>query len=204
MLVWIAVPPLILLVPLYVEMVNLGLYDTPWSVILIYSAVNLPFNTYLMTAYFRGVPGRARRSRAAGWRRPAQIFVRVLLPLARPALATLVIFNFLWAWNEFIFALLLLPSDETKTLTVGVLQLQGRFNLDPTALMAGLVIATLPVSASTWSSSAISCAPWPRGSGADGRAEHSTTSLTGADRVLLTLKTLGRSLVGGVARRDLA
>jgi raffinose/stachyose/melibiose transport system permease protein len=56
-----------------------------------------------------------------------------------------VIFNFLWVWNEFIFALLLLPSDETKTLTVGVLQLQGRFNLDPTALMAGLLIATLPV-----------------------------------------------------------
>ena len=74
-----------------------------------------------------------------------QILWRVLLPLARPALATLVIFNFLWVWNEFIFALLLLPSDETKTLTVGVLQLQGRFNLDPTALMAGLLIATLPV-----------------------------------------------------------
>ena len=55
-LAWIAVPPLILLVPLYVEMVNLDLYDTPWSLILIYSAVNLPFNTYLMTAYFRGVP----------------------------------------------------------------------------------------------------------------------------------------------------
>ena len=99
----------------------------------------------MMTAYFRGVPDEivdAARLDGAG---PHGVFLRVMLPLARPALATLVIFNFLWAWNEFIFALLLLPSEDTKTLTVGVLQLQGRFNLDPTALMAGLFISTLPV-----------------------------------------------------------
>jgi multiple sugar transport system permease protein len=144
-LAWIAVPPLILLVPLYVEMVNLDLYDTPWSLILIYSAVNLPFNTYLMTAYFRGVPDDLVDAARLDGASAHGVFLRVMLPLARPALATLVIFNFLWAWNEFIFALLLLPSEETKTLTVGVLQLQGRFNLDPTALMAGLFISTLPV-----------------------------------------------------------
>jgi ABC-type glycerol-3-phosphate transport system permease component len=144
-LVWIAVPPLILLVPLYVQMVSLGLFDTYWSVILIYTAVNLPFNTYLMTAFFRSLPEELAEAARMEGASVHQILWRVLLPLARPALATLVIFNFLWVWNEFIFALLLLPSDETKTLTVGVLQLQGRFNLDPTALMAGLLIATLPV-----------------------------------------------------------
>ena len=144
-LAWIAVPPLILLVPLYVEMVDLGLFDTRWSVILIYSAVNLPFNTYLMTAYFRGVPDELVDAARLDGASAHGVFLRVMLPLARPALATLVIFNFLWAWNEFIFALLLLPSESTKTLTVGVLQLQGRFNLDPTALMAGLFISTLPV-----------------------------------------------------------
>jgi ABC-type glycerol-3-phosphate transport system permease component len=144
-LIWIAVPPLILLVPLYVQMVSLGLFDTYWSVILIYTAVNLPFNTYLMTAFFRSLPEELAEAARMEGASVHQILWRVLLPLARPALATLVIFNFLWVWNEFIFALLLLPSDETKTLTVGVLQLQGRFNLDPTALMAGLLIATLPV-----------------------------------------------------------
>jgi multiple sugar transport system permease protein len=144
-LAWIAVPPLILLVPLYVEMVDLGLYDTPWSLILIYSAVNLPFNTYLMTAYFRNIPDDLVDAARLDGATAHGVFLRVMLPLARPALATLVIFNFLWAWNEFIFALLLLPSEESKTLTVGVLQLQGRFNLDPTALMAGLFISTLPV-----------------------------------------------------------
>jgi ABC-type glycerol-3-phosphate transport system permease component len=145
LLAWIAVPPLILLVPLYVQMVELGLYDTYLSLILIYSAVNLPFNMYLMTAYFRNVPDELVEAARLDGASVHGVFWRVMVPLARPALATLVIFNFLWAWNEFIFALLLVPSDSTKTLTVGVLQLQGRFNLDPTALMAGLLISTLPV-----------------------------------------------------------
>jgi ABC-type glycerol-3-phosphate transport system permease component len=145
LLVWIAVPPLILLVPVYVQMVNLGLYDSYLSLILIYTSVNLPFNMYLMTAYFRGVPDELVEAARLDGASVHGVFWRVMMPLARPALATLVIFNFLWAWNEFIFALLLLPSEGMKTLTVGVLQLQGRFNLDPTALMAGLFISTLPV-----------------------------------------------------------
>jgi ABC-type glycerol-3-phosphate transport system permease component len=144
-LCWIAIPPLLLMVPIYVEMVQLGLLDTYGSVILLYTALNLPFNVYLMTAYFRSVPDElieAARVDGAGLHR---IFLRIMVPLAKPALATLVIFNVLWAWNEFLFALLLLQSDNVKTLTVGVLQLQGRFTTDYPAMMAGLLITSLPV-----------------------------------------------------------
>jgi ABC-type glycerol-3-phosphate transport system permease component len=144
-LAWIAIPPLLLMVPIYVEMVQLGLLDTYGSVIFLYTALNLPFNVYLMTAFFRAVPDElieAARVDGAGLHR---IFLRVLVPLAKPAIATLVIFNVLWAWNEFLFALLLLQSDSVKTLTVGVLQLQGRFTTDYPALMAGLLITSLPV-----------------------------------------------------------
>ncbi len=144
-LAWLAIPPLLLMVPIYVEMVQLGLLDTWGSVILLYTALNLPFNVYLMTAFFRSLPDElieAARIDGAGVHR---IFVRILLPLAKPALATLIIFNFLWAWNEFLFALLMLQSDSVKTLTVGVLSLQGRFTTDYPALMAGLLITSLPV-----------------------------------------------------------
>lgn len=144
-LAWLAIPPLLLMVPIYVEMVQLGLLNTYWSAIFLYTALNLPFNVYLMTSYFRSVPDElieAARIDGAGVHRT---FQRVLLPLARPALATLVIFNVLWAWNEFLFALLLLQTDGVKTLTVGVLQLQGRFVSDYPALMAGLLITSLPV-----------------------------------------------------------
>jgi raffinose/stachyose/melibiose transport system permease protein len=144
-LIWIAIPPLLLMVPIYIEMVQLGLLDTYFSVILLYTALNLPFNVYLMTAYFRTVPDElieAARIDGAGVHR---IFRWVMLPLAKPALATLIIFNVLWAWNEFLFALLLLQTDNVKTLTVGVLELQGRFVTDYPALMAGLLITSLPV-----------------------------------------------------------
>jgi ABC-type glycerol-3-phosphate transport system permease component len=136
---------LLLMVPIYVEMVQLGLLDTYGSVIFLYTALNLPFNVYLMTAYFRSVPDElieAARIDGAGIHRTFQL---ILLPLAKPAIATLVIFNVLWAWNEFLFALLMLQSDGVKTLTVGVLQLQGRFVSDYPALMAGLLITSLPV-----------------------------------------------------------
>ena len=144
-LAWLAIPPLLLMVPIYVEMVQLGLLDTWGSVILLYTALNLPFNVYLMTAFFRSLPDElidAARIDGAGVHRT---FLRVVLPLAKPALATLIIFNFLWAWNEFLFALLMLQSDGVKTLTVGVLSLQGRFTTDYPALMAGLLITSLPV-----------------------------------------------------------
>jgi raffinose/stachyose/melibiose transport system permease protein len=144
-LAWIAIPPLLLMVPIYVEMVQLGLLDTYGAVIFLYTALNLPFNVYLMTAFFRSVPDElieAARVDGAGIHR---IFFRILVPLSKPALATLVIFNILWAWNEFLFALLMLQSDSVKTLTVGVLQLQGRFTTDYPALMAGLLITSLPV-----------------------------------------------------------
>jgi ABC-type glycerol-3-phosphate transport system permease component len=144
-LAWIAIPPLLLIVPVYVEIVNLGLLDTYWSVIFLYTALNLPFNVYLMAAFFRSLPDElleAARIDGAGTHRS---FLQIMVPLARPALATLCIFNFLWAWNEFLYALLLLTNDDVKTLTVGVLQLQGRFTTDYPALMAGLLITSLPV-----------------------------------------------------------
>jgi ABC-type glycerol-3-phosphate transport system permease component len=144
-LIWIAIPPLLMMVPIYIEMVQLGLLNTYFAVILLYTALNLPFNVYLMTAYFRTVPDElieAARIDGAGVH---HVFRGVMLPLAKPALATLIIFNVLWAWNEFLFALLLLQTDNVKTLTVGVLQLQGRFVTDYPAMMAGLLITSIPV-----------------------------------------------------------
>jgi len=144
-LAWIAIPPLLLIVPIYVEIVNLGLLDTYWSVILLYTALNLPFNVYLMTAFFRSLPDELLEAARIDGASVPETFAYVMVPLARPAIATLAIFNFLWAWNEFMFALFILTSTGSKPLTVAVQQLQGRFDQDPTGLMAGLCIATLPV-----------------------------------------------------------
>jgi raffinose/stachyose/melibiose transport system permease protein len=126
-------------------MAQLHLVNTYWSVILLYTALNLPFNCYLMTAFFRALPDELVEAAKADGASLHRIFVEILLPLCRPALATLCIFNILYVWNEFVFALLFLRSDSVKTLTVGVLQMQGRFFHDYPAFMAGLLITSLPV-----------------------------------------------------------
>jgi ABC-type glycerol-3-phosphate transport system permease component len=68
-----------------------------------------------------------------------------MVPISIPAIATLVIFNALFVWNEFVFALLLLHDDKVRTLTVGVNQMQGKFFFDYPALLAGLLITSLPM-----------------------------------------------------------
>lgn len=142
---WLAVPPVALMVPVYEEMNSLGLINTYWSVILFYTAINTPFNVYLMSSYLRGLPDELMEAARMDGARVHSTFLRVIMPMARPAIATLAVFNFLFAWNEFVFALLLLQSDNVKTATVGVLQLQGRFSVNYPVLVAGLLITSLPV-----------------------------------------------------------
>jgi len=142
---WLALPPVVLIVPIYIEMVQLHLINTYFSVILLYTAFNIPFDTFLMTAFFRSLPDELVEAARIDNASPHQIFRLVLVPLAKPALGTLAIFNILYAWNEFIFALLLLSPNNVKTLTVGVLQLQGRYTIDYPVIMAGLLVASIPV-----------------------------------------------------------
>lgn len=144
-LAWIALPPILLMVPIYVEMVDLGLVNTYWSVILLYSALNLPFNMFLMSAFFRAIPDELLEAARVDGASIHTMFVRIMLPLSVPAIATLAIFNALYVWNEFVFALLLLHDDSVRTLTVGVDQLLGKFFYDYPALLAGMFIASLPM-----------------------------------------------------------
>jgi ABC-type glycerol-3-phosphate transport system permease component len=144
-LAWIAIPPLLLMVPIYVEMVDLGLVNTYWSVILLYSALNLPFNMYLMTAFFKAVPTELLEAARVDGASVHRMFAGILLPLSVPAIATLVIFIALYVWYDFVFALLLLHDDSVRTLTVGVNQLVGKFFFDYPALLAGMLITSLPM-----------------------------------------------------------
>ena len=147
-LAWLALPPVVLIVPIYIEMVQLHLLNTYYSVIFLYTALNIPFNTFLMTAFFRSLPSELVEAARMDGASPHRIFRGVMLPLAKSALGTLAIFDVLYAWNEFIFALLLLSNDSVKTLTVGVLELQGRYTVNVPVIMSGLLVASLPVFAS--------------------------------------------------------
>lgn len=139
------VPPVVLLVPLFVFGVRIGQISTFRLVILIYVGLMLPFSIYMLTNFFRTIPASMIEAAvidgASSWR----VFRRIVLPLSAAPLVTLAVVNLLWVWNELLIALVFLQDDSKKTLMVGITGFQSRYSLDVPVIMAGLTIATLPI-----------------------------------------------------------
>lgn len=139
------VPPVVLLVPLFVFGVRIGQISTFRLVILIYVGLMLPFSVYMLTNFFRTIPASLIEAAvidgASSWR----VFRRIVLPLSAAPLVTLGVVNLLWVWNELLIALVFLQDDSKKTLMVGITGFQSRYSLDVPAIMAGLTLATLPI-----------------------------------------------------------
>jgi ABC-type glycerol-3-phosphate transport system permease component len=139
------VPPVVLIVPLFVSMVQWQMVNTYYGVILIYTGLMLPFSTYLMTNFFRTVPREIVDAALIDGASSFGIFWRIFVPLSAPAVMTLIVVNALWVWNELLIALVFLQKDHLKTLMVGIAALRSRHYVDIPATMAGLLIATIPI-----------------------------------------------------------
>jgi ABC-type glycerol-3-phosphate transport system permease component len=139
------VPPVVLLVPLFVFGVELGMISTFRLVILIYVGLMLPFSVYMLANFFRTIPPSMIEAAvidgASSWR----VFRLIVLPLSAAPLVTLAVVNLLWVWNELLIALVFLQDDSKKTLMVGITGFQSRYSLDVPVIMAGLTLATLPI-----------------------------------------------------------
>jgi ABC-type glycerol-3-phosphate transport system permease component len=139
------VPPVVLLIPLFQVGAQLGWISTFRIVILIYIGLMLPFSIYLLANFFKTIPASLLEAAALDGAAPFQVFRLVVLPLSGPPVATLVVVNLLWAWNELLLALVFLQGDDKKTLMVGITGFQSRYSLDIPTVMAGMVVATLPL-----------------------------------------------------------
>ena len=139
------VPPVVMMVPLFVWMVRWKLVNTYPGVILIYVGLLLPFSVYLMTNFFQTVPREILDAARIDGCSNFGLFRQILMPLAAPAVVTLIVVNALWAWNELLIALVFLQKDDLKTLMVGIAAMRSRNYVDIPATMAGLLIATIPI-----------------------------------------------------------
>ncbi|MCC6310778.1 MAG: carbohydrate ABC transporter permease [Trueperaceae bacterium] len=137
------IPGQVILIPNFILLRYLGWIDTYWALIVpgIFSA----FGTFLLRQYFLTIPGELEDAAVVDGATRFQIYTRVILPLAGPALSALAIFTFLGQWNSFLFPLVVTKTTGMSTLTVGLRTLQGQYNTDWTLLMAGAVIALAPV-----------------------------------------------------------
>jgi multiple sugar transport system permease protein len=135
-------PPIVLLFPLY-ELVRLaGLMNHPWGLILPYAALNLPLSIWLLTGYFEQIPYELEEAASVDGLSRFQIFLKIILPLSAPALATTAILAFIFAWNEFMFALTFMNLESARTITVGAATLSGAFMYEiPWGLLAAGVVA---------------------------------------------------------------
>ncbi len=133
------------ILPLFYLLDSLRMTSNLVSLILVYAALSIPFSTFVLTVFFRQMPIELEEAARLDGAGPFQTFLRVLVPLVRPALATVIVFRFVPIWNDFFYPLILMRDRDTYTLPVGLTRFFGEYSTDWPQLFAGLTIATLPL-----------------------------------------------------------
>ncbi len=132
------------LVPLFIFLKRTRLYDTPFALILPYVAFAIPMAIYIFVGFFKTIPTEMEEAACLDGMSIYGIFLRIMAPLIRPAIATVAIFTYLSCWNELMFAISFISKQQWKTLTVGIMGMVGMYATNWGALGAGLVVATVP------------------------------------------------------------
>ncbi|MFC4554862.1 carbohydrate ABC transporter permease [Georgenia faecalis] len=144
-LLGIMVPTEAIVVPLFFDLRAVGLTNTIWAIALPQVAQSVAFGTFWMRSYFRGANRsiiEAARLDGAGHSR---VLWQVLVPVARPAVVTLVLLTFMWTWNEFLIPLVMSPNAQLRTAPLGLALFQGQYVQGTTLLAAGAVLVALPM-----------------------------------------------------------
>lgn len=144
-LIGLTIPLDILVVPLYYEMRDFHLLDTLWALILPQIAIGLPFGILLLRSFIQDIPEEIFQASELDGCSNFKTLLHIVLPLTWPAVITLVVFNFMWTWNQFLLPTVMIQTDDVRTLPVGLNYFQGRYSTDIPLMMAGAMIAFLPV-----------------------------------------------------------
>jgi multiple sugar transport system permease protein len=138
------IPMISIAIPMYMIINGIGLIDTRLALIITYTAINVPFAIWLMMGFFKNIPKEFDEAARIDGCNIFTAFIKVILPVSLPGLATTAIFCFMLAWNDFLFALLL-TSTNAKTATVGISEFLTAYNLDLGPMTAAAVSFSLPV-----------------------------------------------------------
>jgi raffinose/stachyose/melibiose transport system permease protein len=139
------VPPVTLLVPMFVLMVDTGWVNHLQSVIVFYTGLLVPFAVFFLTNFFRTVPQELIEAASVEGAGPFTVLRRIVMPLSGAAAFTLVVVQAIWVWNELLIALVFLQNDSARTLMAGLAQFQGRYTTNQPLVLAGALVAIAPV-----------------------------------------------------------
>jgi len=138
-------PAIVLVIPLYVMFSRMGLRDSIHVLVLVYLAQTLPVALYMLRTYFQTLPSEMEDAGLIDGCSRFGVIWRIVIPLSAPALASVALYTFMIAWNEFLFAFMFLDSPEKFTLSRGLVQLEGSVHLSKQLVMAASVMVTLPI-----------------------------------------------------------
>ena len=137
-------PIVVLIVPLFITFRILGLLNTLYSLMIVYTVFNIPFCTMMMQGFFAGVPVELEEAAMVDGCNRFGAIVRVAVPLARPGLIATFLFAFIGAWNELLFAVMFLNTDANFTLPVGLYMFISKYDIHWGRMMAGATLALIP------------------------------------------------------------
>ncbi|HTN59887.1 MAG TPA: carbohydrate ABC transporter permease [Protaetiibacter sp.] len=133
-----------LLYPLYFMFKQAGLYNNPWSVVIVFTVIQSAFGVYLLSSVYGTFPKEVLEAAALDGASRWTTLWRVIVPISRPTLAVLLIFFFIWTWNEFLIPLAFLVSNDTQTVPVAISVLQGDRLMDVTTTSASALLGVIP------------------------------------------------------------
>jgi raffinose/stachyose/melibiose transport system permease protein len=145
MLIGMFIPLQVIMVPLAILVKNFHLANTYGALIVPYIAFGLPFSSLIFYGFMRSIPIELEESACMDGASIYRTFLSIIVPIVRPAIATVIIFQFLGAWNEFLLAYILISDETMKTLPLGLLFFQGQYSTDWGGMGAVMTIASLPM-----------------------------------------------------------
>lgn len=140
----VVIPIRLAMAPLFVIVKTLGLLDSLWGVILVQSASMMPVAVFILAAFLKSVPAELEEAARMDGALPFEIYWRVVLPLIRPALATVALLTFVSSWNEYFLPLIFLRSEANFPITLGISQFRMQFDVQWHLMFAGILIMLIP------------------------------------------------------------
>ena len=141
----LTIPVMTLIIPQFVMTRDMGLYDSYWALILVYTASGIPFTTFLLKGFFDSISREIDESVYMDGGSSRLLFLRIVMPLSKPAFVPAIIFNALYIWEEFPWALTIINDPAKRTLPVALANFQGQYTTQWGVVFAGSLIALLPI-----------------------------------------------------------
>lgn len=139
------VPIMIVIIPVYVFMSRINMLDSYIGISFIYATFMLPFSIFLLASFFKSIPEDLLNAASIDGCNRFQLLSKMILPLSKPVITTLIVVNSLWVWNDLLIALMFLRKNEMLTVTVALNNIGGRFANNPVLIQAGALFVAIPM-----------------------------------------------------------